>query len=326
MIALRNRQAVAGAIRYLCGLSVLLASPLLLAQGYPAKPIRMIVPFTAGSGSDIVARVLGPELFDGLGRRVVVDNRPGAGGTIGTAIAGAAPADGHTLLLTSSGFTGSQALYPDLPYDTSKDFVGITPVMSIALVLVVAPSLGVKSVSDLIALAKTTPHQTTYASTGVGSGTHYGAELFRRAAGIDATHVPYKGVPLAVNDVMNGRVNFYFPSTLAAVPLVRDRKVIALAITSPQRSPLLPNVPTMAEAGLSHFQYVGWWGLIAPGKVPAPIITKLSREMARVLALPRMTSTFENLGGEPYWTTPEVFAKLISAEIKTRADVFRSAK
>ena len=296
-----------------------------VVQAYPDRPIRMVVPFTAGSGSDTVARLIEPYLLDGMGQRVVVDNRAGAGSTIGTAMVAAATPDGHTLLLTSSGFAGAASIYPKLPYDTIMDFAGVTPVMSTALILVAAPSLGVKSMKDLIALAKRKPGALTYASTGVGSGTHYGAELFRRAAGFEATHVPYKGVPEAMNDTMTGRVNFYLPSVQAAVPLARDGRVIALAITGPQRSRLLPEVPTMAEAGLPRFEYVGWWGMLVPGKTPRRIVDRLSKEMKRILELPDIREKFEGLGGEAWWTSPEAFDRMVRSEVETRAKVFGPA-
>lgn len=297
-----------------------------MAQDYPTRPLRIIVPFTAGSGSDTVARVLGPKLLESMGQRAVIDNRPGAGSTIGTAIVAAATPDGHTLLLTSSGFAGSATLYANLPYDPVRDFAAISPVMSTALLLVVAPSLGVTSMKDLIALAKRKPGALTFASTGVGSGTHYGAELFKRAAAFEATHVPYKGVPEAVNDTMAGRVNFYLPPILAAAPLVRDRRLVALAVTGPQRLKALPEVPTTAEAGLPNFVYVGWWGMLAPAKTPPAVVARLSKELARILDLADIRERFENMGGAPYWTSPEAFDRLIRQEIKTRAGVFGSAK
>jgi tripartite-type tricarboxylate transporter receptor subunit TctC len=309
--------------RICLALLLLAATPSIAAQAYPTRPIRMIVPFTAGSGSDTVARLIAPKLLDGLGQRVIVDNRAGAGSTIGTAMVAAATPDGHTLLLTSSGFAGAASLYQKLPYDTVKDFAGITPVMSTALMLVAAPSLGVKSMKDLVALAKQKP--LTYASTGVGSGTHYGAELFRRAAGFEATHVPYKGVPEAMNDVMTGRVNFYVASVQAVVPLAREGRVIALAITGPQRSRLLPEVPTMAEAGLTRFEYVGWWGMLVPARTSRAVVDQLSKEMKRILELPDIREKFEALGGEAWWTPPQAFDRLIRTEVETRAKIFGPA-
>ena len=296
------------------------------AQHYPNRPLRMIVPFTAGSGSDTVARVLAPSLLEALGQRVIVDNRPGAGSTIGTALVAAAPPDGHTLLLTSSGFAGSASLFSKLPYDPVHDFAPITPVMSTALLLVVAPSLGVKTMQELISAAKKKQGRMTFASTGVGSGTHYGAELFRRAAAFDAVHVPFKGVPEALNDTMAGRVDFYFPPTLAALPLVRDGRLHALATTGTQRLRSLPSVPTTVEAGLPQFSYVGWWGMLAPGRTSPAIISRLSVALREILAQNDIRNRFESMGGEPFWMAPGQFALLVQTEISTRAAIFGETK
>jgi tripartite-type tricarboxylate transporter receptor subunit TctC len=293
--------------------------------GLGTKPFRMIVPFTPGSGSDMLGRMIAPRIAEAFGQQVIVDNRAGAGSTIGTAIVGAATPDGHTLLVTSSGFAGSASIYPKLPYDPIKDFAGITQLISNPLVLVVAPSLGVKSMKELIALAKQKPGQVTYASTGVGSGTHYGAELFRLAAKFEATHVPYKGVPEALTDTMTGRVNFYLPPVLAVVPLAKEGRVVALAVTSGQRSPLLPDVPTPAEAGLPEFSYDGWYGMFVPGKTPRPVIARLSQEMQRILDLPEIKDRIVAMGGRAQWTTPADFDRMVRTEIQTRAKVFKAA-
>jgi tripartite-type tricarboxylate transporter receptor subunit TctC len=290
-----------------------------------SRPMRMIVPFTAGSGSDMLGRLIAPKLAEAFGQQVVVDNRAGAGSTIGTAIVAAAIPDGHTLLVTSSGFAGSASIYPQLPYDPVKDFAGITQLIASPLVLVVAPSFGVKSMQELIALAKQKPGQITYASTGVGSGTHYGAELFRLAAKFEATHVPFKGVPEALTDTMTGRVNFYLPPVLAVVPLAKAGRVVPLAVTSPQRSPLLPDVPTPAEAGLPEFVYDGWYGMFVPGKTPRAVIERLSKEMQRILASPEINDKIVGMGGRAQWTPPEQFDRMVRTEIQTRAKVFKAA-
>ena len=295
------------------------------ADALGAKPFRMIVPFTAGSGSDLLGRLIAPRIGEAFGQQVVVDNRSGAGSTIGTALVAQATPDGHTLLVTSSGFAGSASIYPKLPYDPVKDFAGITQLISNPLVLVVAPNFGVKTMQELIALAKAKPGQITYASTGVGSGTHFGAELFRLAAKFEATHVPYKGVPEALTDTMTGRVNFYLPPVLTVVPLAKEGRVIALAVTSPQRSALLPDVPTPAEAGLPEFHYDGWYGMFAPGKTPRPVVARLSQEMQRILALPEIRDKIIAMGGTAKWTAPEAFDRMVRAEIQTRAKVFKSA-
>jgi tripartite-type tricarboxylate transporter receptor subunit TctC len=285
----------------------------------------MIVPFTAGSGSDMLGRLIAPKLAEVFGQQVVVDNRAGAGSTIGTALVASATPDGHTLLVTSSGFAGSASLYPKLPYDPIKDFAGITQLISNPLVLVVSPSFGVKSMQELIALAKQKPGQVTYASTGVGSGTHYGAELFRLAAKFEATHVPYKGVPEALTDTMTGRVNFYLPPVLAVVPLAKEGRVVALAVSSPQRSPLLPDVPTPAEAGLPEFVYDGWYGMFVPGKTPRPVVARFSKEMQRILDMPEIKDKIVGMGGRAKWTPPEEFDRMVATEIQTRAKVFKAA-
>jgi tripartite-type tricarboxylate transporter receptor subunit TctC len=306
-------------------LALILPAPVLLAQDYPTRPIRMVAPFTAGSGSDILARLVGPKLRDAWGQQVVVDNRAGVGGTIGAAIVATSTPDGHTLMLTSSGLAGAASIYPKLPYDTIRDFAPITQVISNPLVLVVAPSLGVKSTKELIALARQKQGQLTYSSTGIGSGTHYGAELFKLAAKFEATHVPYKGVPEALTDTLAGRVNFYLPPVLVVVPLAREGRILALMVTSKQRAPLLPEVPTPAEAGLPNFEYDGWYGMLAPGKTPRPIVDKISKEMARILDLPDIKEKIVGIGGSAKWTSPQAFEQMIRSEIETRAKVFKAA-
>ncbi len=316
---------MASMIRAQWALILMLTAPAAVAQDYPTKPIRMIAPFTAGSGSDILARLIGPKLRDAWGQQVVVDNRGGAGGTIGAAIVATSTPDGHTLMLTSSGFAGSASIYPKLPYDSIKDFAPVTQVISNPLVVVVAPALGAKSLKELIAMARQKQGQLIYGSTGIGSGTHYGAELLRLSAKFDAVHVPYKGVTEALTDTIAGRVNFYLPPVLAVVPLVRDGRVVALAITGKERAPLLPDVPTPAEAGLPNFEYEGWYGMLAPGKVPRPVIEKISREMARILEQGEIRERIIGIGGTPKWTSPEAFGRMIRTEIETRAKVFRAS-
>ena len=295
------------------------------AQKYPTRPIRLVAPFTAGSGSDILSRLIAPKLREAWGQQVVVDNRAGAGGTIGAAIVATSAPDGHTLMLTSSGLAGAASIYPKLPYDTIKDFAPITQVISNPLVLAVAPALGVKTTKELIALARQKPGHMTYGSTGIGSGTHYGAELFRLAAKFEATHVPYKGVPEALNDTLAGRVNFYLPPVLVALPLARDGRILALMVTSKQRAPLLPDTPTPAEAGLPEFEYDGWYGMLAPGNTPRSIVEKISKEMARILDMPDVKERIVGIGGAAKWTSPADFDRMIRSEIETRKKVFKAA-
>jgi tripartite-type tricarboxylate transporter receptor subunit TctC len=295
------------------------------AQTYPTKPIRLIVPFTAGSGSDLMARMFAPKLLESWGQQVIIDNRPGAGSTIGSQIVATAIPDGHTLMLNSSAFAGAASLYPKLPFDIYKDFAPISLVAGNPLLLVVAPSLGVKSVKELIAAARSQPGKLTFGTSGVGSGTHYAGELLKFTAKIEATHVPYKGVPEHITDTVSGRIGYSLPPILAAMPLVRDGRLIALGVTSRERAPMLPEVPTVAEAGVPGYEYDGWWGLIAPAKTPRPIIDKLQREIVRIAELPEIKDKVAAMGGRTRHSTPEAFVKLIRDEVETRGRIFKAA-
>ncbi len=293
---------------------------------YPSKPIRMVVPFTPGSATDIIARIIGPKLTESWGRPVVMDNRASAGGVVAFKIVAEATPDGHTLTTTGSNFAGSAALYAGkLPYDPVKDFSGITQIASTPLILVVAPSLGAKSVKELIALAREKPGQINFGSAGLGSGPHYGAELFNLAAGIKVVHVPYRGSPEVLTDVMAGRVQYFLSPVLAAVPLVKSGRMLALGVTTAQRAPALPHVPTIAEAGLAGFEYQGWYGVLAPGKTPRSIVNLLSREVGRILELPEVRARIASQGAAARRSTPEEFDKLVHEEIKTRTKVWKAA-
>ncbi len=292
---------------------------------YPTKPIRVLVPFSAGSATDILIRAIGPKLYEAWGQQVVADNRPSAGGTVaGSIVAGAVP-DGYTLMITSSAFAGSAALYDKLPYDTVRDFAGITQVASTPLIIVVAPSLGLKSLKDFIALARQKPKQMNFASSGIGSGTHYGAELFNYKAEIVGTHVPYKGVPEAMNDTISGRTQYFVAPTLAAIPLIKNGRLQALAVTPTQRIAQLPDVPTVAEAGVPGFEYDGWYGFVAPAKTPRAVINKLNAEIARILDAAEMRDRLTAQGAAVRTSTPEAFEKLIRDEIVTRRKIFQAA-
>jgi len=295
------------------------------AADYPSRPIRVIVPFTPGSASDLLARMIGPKLLEAWGQQVVVDNRPSAGGIVAGSIVATAAPDGHTLMLTSSAFAGSAALYDKLPYDSIKDFRGITLITQTALALVVSPNLGAKSVKELIGLARQKPGQLNFGSSGIGSGTHYGGELFNLAAGIKATHVPYKGTPEVITDTISGRLHYAMSPLLAAVPQVRGGRLIAVGVTSPQRLPMIPDVPTIAEAGLPGFEYQGWFGILAPARVPRPLIVKLSAEIGRIVALPDIQERIARDGSAAKSSTPEELDKLIRDEIATRTKVFKAA-
>ena len=322
MMALLNRAWVTG----LTMAAALMTVPLAYAQGaYPSKPIRVVVPFSAGSATDILARMVGPKLFEAWGQQVVTDNRPSAGGTVaGGIVAGAAP-DGYTLMLTSSAFAGSAALYDKLPYDTVKDFAGIMQIAGTPLIIVASPTLGVKTLKDFIALAKQKPKQFNFASSGIGSGTHYGGELFNLSAGILGTHVPYKGVPEALNDTISGRTHYFVAPTLPSIPLIKSGRLLALAVTPAQRIALLPDVPTVAEAAIPGFEYDGWYGIVAPAKTPRAVIAKLHQEVTRILESSEIKERIVGLGGVAKPSTPEAFEKLVRDEIVTRRKVFSAA-
>jgi tripartite-type tricarboxylate transporter receptor subunit TctC len=295
-------------------------------SAYPAKPIRVVVPFTPGSATDIIARVVGPKLVERWGRPVVMDNRPSAGGIVACTTVAEANPDGHTLMVTGSNFAGSAALYAGkLPYDAVKDFSGVTQFATTPLVLVVSPALGAKSVKELLALAHEKKGQLNFASTGHGSGTHYGAELFKLAAGIGAVHVPYRGSPETLTDLMAGRVHFILSPVLAASPLVKGGRVLALGVTTPYRVQALPDVPTIAEAGLPGFVYEGWYGMLAPGKTPRKIVNLLSAEVGNILDLPEIKERISSQGATAKRSTPEAFDKTVRDEIATRTKVWKAA-
>ena len=294
-------------------------------QKFPSKPIRMVVPFSPGSQTDILARLIGPKMNENWGQQIVVDNRPSAGGTIGAGIVAAAPADGHTLMLHSVGHAINATLYTKLPFDTLRDFAGVSQVASVPNMLVVAPALGVKSVKDLIALAKQKPGAINFGSAGIGSGSHINAEQFKVAAGINVVHVPYKGTPETLTDLMTARIQFFFSPLLPAGPFIKDGRIVALAVSTAQRSPVFPDVPTIAESGLPGFEYDQWYGILAPRATPKPVLDQLSKEIARILDLPDVRKTFQTQGAVAKPTTPEQFDAFIRSEIEKLAKVIKAA-
>ena len=302
------------------------AQPAATEPAYPARPVRIVVPFTPGSATDIIARVVAPRLAERWGRPVVIDNRPSAGGIVACTTVAEATPDGHTLLVTGSNFAGSAALYAGkLPYDAVRDFTGITQFATTPLVLVVAPSLGVNSVKEFLALAREKKGQLNFGSTGLGSGPHYGAELFMLAAGIGAVHVPYRGSPESLTDLMAGRVHFILSPVLAASPLVKGGRLLALGVTTTYRAQAMPDVPTIAEAGLPGFEYQGWYGMLAPGKTPRKIVNLLSAEVGGILDLPETRERIANQGAAARRSTPEAFDKIVREEIATRTKVWKAA-
>jgi tripartite-type tricarboxylate transporter receptor subunit TctC len=300
-------------------------APAALGQGYPNKPVHIVVPFTAGSATDILARTFGQKLSEIWNQPVIVDNRPGAGGTIGAAVVAKAPPDGYTLLVHSAAQAYNPSIYPSLPYDTVKDFVAIAPLAGQPNVLVVAPSGGIKTVAELIAQAKQNPGQLNFGSAGTGSGTHINGEKFKLAAGIDVVHIPYKGTPEALTDTMAGRVTYFFSPISAALPLVRDGKLRALAVSTAKRSSVLPNVPTIAEAGLPGFDYSLWVGMFAPAGTPSAIVERIARDLRATAQAPDVKERLAALGAEPMPMTPPEFAQFVETEIVESAKVIKKA-
>lgn len=311
----------------LCGASLIAAPFEANAQErkFPVRPIRMLVPFSTGSQTDILARWVGEKMTEDWGQQVVIDNRPSAGGTIASQYVLGAEPDGHTLMMVSTGHAGNATLYSKLPYDTVKDFSGISRVASVPNLLVVAPSLGVKTVKDLIAYAKANTGKVNFSSAGIGSGTQINGEMFKLAAGIQGTHVPYKGAPEALNETIAGRVEFCFTPVLVAAGQVKAGRVTALAVSTAQRSPIFPNLPTVAEAGIAGFEYDQWYGLLASAKTPRPLVGTLNKEVVRILTLPDIKERLLTQGATPAPTTPEEFDAFIRSEVKRFAKVLIAA-
>lgn len=285
-------------------------------QNWPARPIRLIVPFTAGGGNDAVARTIGDRLSDRLGQRVLIDNRGGAGGLVGAELAAHAPADGYTLFL---GGVGSHAINPvlhtQLPYDPVRDFAPISLIAAAPLVVVVHPSLGVDSIAGLLAWIRSHPQRLEYASNGIGSSSQLAAELFASSAHVQLVHVPYKGLAPALTDLLGGQVRLMFSSVVAILPHLKGGRLRALAVTGAHRSPLLPDVPTVAESGLPGYQAGSWYGILAPAGTPPAVVAQLNREISAVLERPDVRASLAADGAEAVGGSPQQFADHIASEL-----------
>jgi tripartite-type tricarboxylate transporter receptor subunit TctC len=295
------------------------------AQTWPSKPVRIIVPFTAGSGTDIMARTVGERLSPQIGQAIVVENRPGAGGTIGAAMVVKSEPDGHTLFVHSSSYTVTPSTYKDLPYDTLRDLTGIMPLGLLPNVLVTAPSKGIRSVKELVAAAKARPGSLNSASVGVGSATHLNAERFRLGAGIETVNVPFKGSPEALTEIIAGRVDFYFCPVNAVLPLLKDGKLVALAVGSSKRSLALPDLPTTLEAGVPDSDYNFWVGMFAPAKVPRETVSRIYQETSKALHSAEVREKLARLGAEPMEYDPDRFNAYIRREIASNAALIKAA-
>jgi tripartite-type tricarboxylate transporter receptor subunit TctC len=295
------------------------------AQAFPSKPVKLVVPFSAGSGTDIAARTVGEFIAKGLGQPVVIENKPGAGGTIAASQVAKGEADGHTVLVPSSGHAVNPSIYPTLSYDTLKDLTGVTPLVAMPNVLVVQPARGWKNVGDLLAAARAKPGALNYASAGVGSATHFNAEKFKLQAGLDAVHVPFKGTPEAISDIIGGRSDWFFAPLSSALPLIRDGRLQALAVSTAKRSALLPEVPTTVEAGVLGSDYTFWVAFVVPAATPTAAVQRLHQEVAKALAQPELIERLAKIGAEPMLMSSADFNSFIRQEVEVAARVAKAA-
>nr|WP_249810514.1 tripartite tricarboxylate transporter substrate binding protein [Bradyrhizobium sp. 157] len=294
------------------------------AQTWPTKPLRAIVPFGAGSTTDIIPRVVFEQLSSQLGHGIVVENRSGAGGTIGAGFVAKADPDGYTLLVNSNAHTIAPSLYPNLSYDPARDFAAVISLGTLAGVLVVSPQKGFKTAGDLVAAAKAKPGALTFSSVGVGTATHLSAERFRISAGIDALHIPFRGGAEAMSEVMAGRVDFFFGPVGLVLPLVRDGKLTALAVNGVKRSTTLPDVPTTLEAGFADAEYPIWIGVFLPANTPRDIVEKLSTETLAALQSSKVAAKLSALGVDPISMTPSEFDAYVRKEIAVNAALVKA--
>ncbi len=293
--------------------------------GYPSRPIRIIVPQSPGASTDLTARLIGQKLNETFKQPVVVDNRPGSSGIAGTEIVARSAPDGYTLMVVASSFSINPALQPKLPYDAIRDFTPISQLSKFPNMLAAHPSVPVKTLQDVIALAKAKPGQLNYASAGSGTGTHMSAELLKQMTGIDIVHIPYKGGGPAMVATMGGQTQLIIGTTIGLLPHVRTGKLKAIALTSAKRSPAAPEIPTFAESGVPGYEHEPWNGMFAPAKLPKPVIATLNRELARILQSPEVKKIYEHEGADPVGNTSEQFAVVLKSEIAKWTKVVKAA-
>lgn len=309
---------VCAALLALCALQT-------FAQTYPSKPVRLIIAFTPGSSTDIIGRAVAAKLQEMWGQPVVAENRTGAGGSIGSAAVLREPPDGYTLLANSSAHVANPSIYASLPYDTLKDFANIAPLAGGPNVLIVGQQAGWKNLRDFLAAAKAKPGSLNFSSAGIGSGTHFNLEKLKLMAGIEVSHIPYKGTPEAIGDTIAGRVCCYFAPINAALPHVKGGKAVALAVSSAQRSPLLPEVPTIAEQGIAGFDYTLWVGLWGSAKLPAELVNKINADVRKALGSPDLKDRLTKLGTMPMDMSAQQFTEFVRKEIDDTAKVMKAA-
>lgn len=294
------------------------------SENFPNRPIKWVVPFTPGGAMDSMARTIGEKLSQNMGQPVIIENRPGAGGTIGSSQVAKSDPDGYTMMIVSIGHAVNPALYPKLSYDPVKSFEPVSLVAIVPNVLVVGPGVKASNVSELIAAAKAQPGKMTYASAGNGTTIHLGAELFNAMAGVDIMHVPYKGSAPAITDLLGRQVDIMFDSVSSAKPHIDSGRLKALAVTTMKRSSILPNVPTLNEAGLKGYELNGWYAVFVPAKTPRPIVDKLNAEITKAIKHPDVAKRFAQLGAEPVGSSPEELAATLKSEITRWSDVVRT--
>jgi tripartite-type tricarboxylate transporter receptor subunit TctC len=310
----------------LFGLAVFGALPCLAAEGYPSQPVHVIVPFPPGSSADLTARVTSQQLAEQLGKSFVIDNRVGAGGTIGTGLVAKSAPDGHTLLMVEIGFTIQPGLRKSLPYDVVRDFTPITEIMRTPSVLVAHPSLNVNTLKEFVALAQANPGKFNFGSGGTGSGSHLSGELFKIAAKVNVTHVPYKGGNEVISAMVSGETQMLFVTIPAALPYVSSGRLRALAVTADgKRSPAMPDVPSMIEAGIPGMAVYQWFGFGGPAGMPKEVVNKLYAEVVKAIAVPSVRQKFVALGGELVGSSPEAFSNHIRSEHRRWGEVIKSA-
>ena len=295
------------------------------ADNYPSKPVRLVVPFAPGGGNDIAARFVAQRLTESFGESAVVDNRAGAGSTIGTDIVAKSVPDGYTLLVVHNAIAINQTLYPKLPYDTVRDFAQVAMIGATTNTLVVNPNVPARSTRELIALAKAKPGSLNYASTGAGGTAHLAMEYFRLETGTNLTHIPYKGTAPGLTDVVANQVQVMISALPGSVPFINSKRVIALATTGAKRSAFLPDLPTLSESGVPGYQFDTWYGLHAPAKVPKEIINKLNAEIVKALSRPEAKDQLFKQGLEVLITTPEEFTKFVRAEVAKMARIIKAS-
>jgi tripartite-type tricarboxylate transporter receptor subunit TctC len=294
------------------------------SAAYPERPIRLIVPVAPGGGNDIVARMLGQKLTEAWGQQVVVDNRPGAATTIGAELTARSNPDGYTLMFFSVSFAINASVNPKLPFDPIKDFTPITLVARVPQLLAVNPAVPAKSLKEFIALAKAKPGQINYASAGNGSSTHLAMEIFTSMAGISLTHIPYKGTAPGMTDLLAGHVQAMWDAIPPSLPHIKSGRMRALAVSNPQRFPVLPDVLTIAEQGLPQYTFTSWFGMVAPARTPAAIIDKLNHEIVRIVRLPDFRERLLAMGVEPAGTSPQEFGRHLAKEIAEATEIVRT--